>query len=307
MPTVSVVIPAHNAADCLGQAIDSVLAQTYADLEIVVVDDGSTDETVCVAESYGQPVLCLRQQRHGVATARNRGIRASSGRYVAFLDADDLWRPEKLEVQLPYLELDPATGLVCSDWALERGGVSVTSSAFSKRAAVASGYLFRRVVRDSFLLTSTVIVRRSCLDEAGYFDESFPTSEDMDLWLRLSYRHPIAVAPVPLTIKREGGGGLSSDRRAATVCRIRLFEKALGNLRNLKTQDRRLICHVLSKNYFDLGYHDFNRMAWKEARGSLLSSLKYQWTRIRALRCLLATYLPVPVVSTIRNVKRVFS
>lgn len=304
MPKVSVVIPAYNAAGCLGEAIDSVLAQTFADLEIIVVDDGSSDDTVRRAEAYGRPVRCLRQGRRGVAAARNLAIRASSGEFVAFLDADDLWRPEKLERQLPYLERDLGSGLVCSDWELEREGNPLLASALSKRAPVTSGYLFRRVVQDSFLLTSTVIVRRHCLDEEGCFDESLATSEDLDLWLRLSYRHRIAVMPVPLTIKRERGDGLSSDRRVATVHRIRLFEKALNDLRDLAPQDRRLIRQVLSKNYFDLGYHDFSRLAWKQARRPLLASLKYQWTRSQAIGCLVATYLPVPVVSTIRNVKR---
>lgn len=304
MSTVSVIIPAHNAGGYLSQAIESVLAQTYRNLEIVVVDDGSTDDTPHVAEAYGSSVLCLSQQRGGVASARNRGIRASSGQYVAFLDADDLWRPEKLEIELLFLDREPSAGLVCSDWALERGGARVTSSVFSTRRPVTSGYLFRRIVRDSFLLTSTVMVRRPYLDEVGYFDESFPTSEDLDLWLRLSYRHPIAVVPIPLTIKRERSDGLSADRWAATVYRIRLFEKAMVQLPQLAPRDRRLIRRVLSQNYFDLGYHDFSRMAWKQARRPLRTSLRYRWTKSRALACLLATYLPVPLVATIRNVKR---
>ena len=103
MPTVSVVIPAYNSASYLAEAVESALGQTFKDLEILVVDDGSTDETQELMRRYGPPVRCLSQENTGVATARNRGIDESRGRYVAFLDADDVWQPDKLEKQLAAL------------------------------------------------------------------------------------------------------------------------------------------------------------------------------------------------------------
>ena len=305
MPNVSVVIPAYNAAGYVAQAIESVLAQTYSDFEIIVIDDGSADTTRKEVERFGGAVHYLRQANRGVSAARNLGIRASKGRYVAFLDADDLWRPEKLELQVPCLEHEPGVGLVCSDWALEQNG-AVIPSVLSMREPVKSGYLFPRVVRDSFLLTSTVVVERRCLEEAGFFDETIPTAEDLDLWLRLSYRYPIAVVSTPLTIKRQREDGLSSDPRAATICRIQLFENALANFQDLSAENRRLLRTILSKCYLDLGYDDFSQMDWKHARRPLLTSMKYDWTRGMSLAYLAATYLPVPIVNTVRSLKRVF-
>ena len=161
-------------------------------------------------------------------------------------------------------------------------------------------------MRDSFLLTSTAVAQRRCLEEVGCFDETIPTAEDLDLWLRLSYRYPIAVVSTPLTIKRQREDGLSSDPRAATICRIQLFENALANFQDLSAENRRLLRTILSKCYLDLGYDDFSQMDWKHARRPLLTSMKYDWTRGMSLAYLAATYLPVPIVNTVRSLKRVF-
>lgn len=306
MPRVSVIIPAYNAGASLGEAIGSVFAQTYEDFEVIVVDDGSSDDTERIVRSFRRGVCYLRQEHQGVSAARNFGIRACGGEYVAFLDADDLWRRDKLERQVPELENDVRVGLVCSDWALETKG-TVIPSVLSMRPAVHSGYLFREVVRNAFVLTSTVVVRRRCLEILGGFDEMFPTTEDQDLWLRIGYRYLIAVVPATLITKRRRDNGLSSDSRAASVYQIRLLEKALANLPDLSLRNRRVLRAALSRNYLDLGYDDFTQMALREARKPLLSSLANDWTRVRSLVYLMATYLPVPMVNTIRTVKRNFA
>jgi hypothetical protein len=162
-------------------------------------------------------------------------------------------------------------------------------------------------VQNVFVLTSTVVARRQCLEDVGCFDESFPTAEDQDLWLRISYHHWIGVVPTPLMIKRQLDNGLSTDARAASIFRIKLLEMALATLPHLSWKNRRILRTALSKNCLDLGYDDFCRMAWKEARGTLLASLTNDWTRFPALAYLMATYLPVPMVNTIRTVKRTFA
>ena len=306
MPRVSVIIPAYNAGDRVCEAIESAAAQTYSDFEIIVVDDGSTDDTERKVKRFGGRVRYLRQENQGVSAARNFGIRASGGEYVAFLDADDLWNRDKLERQVPALESDARVGLVCSDWTLEVKG-TVIPSVLSTRPAVRSGYLFREVVRNAFVLTSTVIVRRRYLEDVGGFDERFPTAEDQDLWLRISYHHLVAFVPIALTTKRQQDNGLSSDPRAASVYQIKLLEKALASLPDLSRRNRQLLQSVLSRNYLDLGYDDFSRMALRQARGSLVSSLTNDWTRVRSLVYLVATYLPVSMVNTIRSVKRSFA
>ncbi len=304
MSTVSVIIPAHNLASSLGEAIESALAQTHKDLEIVVVDDGSTDDTEKVVSQYRTRIIYMQQERKGVAAARNRGIKISGGEYVAFLDADDLWLPEKLEEQVPYLHQSPETGLVCSDWSLISDQGSVEPSVLTNRNHVGSGYVFRQIVESSFILTSTVIARRSCLEEAGLFDESFPTAEDLDLWLRISYRHNVALVRKPLVIKRSRPEGLSADPRLAATFRIKLFQKALMSFPDLSVSDAHLIRSILSKNYFDLGYADFVGALRRQARRNFLCSLRHDWTNGRALRCLAASYLPALVVRVARTLKR---
>jgi glycosyltransferase involved in cell wall biosynthesis len=304
MRTVSVIIPTHNLAASVGKAIESALAQTHTDLEIVVVDDGSTDDTEKVVSHYRTRILYLKQERRGVAAARNRGIRISRGEYIAFLDADDLWLPEKLEEQVPYLDQNPETSLVCSDWSLISDQGSVEPSVLANRNHIGTGYVFRQIVKSSFILTSTVVARRSCLEEAGLFDESFPTAEDLDLWLKISHSHNIALVRKPLVIKRSRPDGLSADPRLAATFRIKLFQKALTSLPDLSFSNRRLIRSILSRNYFDLGYIDFVEAFQKEARKNFLCSLRHDWTNGRALRCLATSYLPASVVRAGRALKR---
>ena len=304
MRTVSVVIPTHNLAAYLGEAIDSALGQSYKDLEIIVVDDGSTDDTETVVNRYRDKIVYLKQERRGVAAARNRGIRASHGEYVAFLDADDLWLPEKLEEQIPYLDQDLRVGMVCSDWLVVSEAGAVGPSVLHRCKNAGSGYMFREIVQASFILTSTVVVRRSSLDNAGLFDESFPTAEDLDLWLRISYRNNIALLRKPLVIKRNRNSNLSSDYRLASIFRVKLLQKALTSFTDLSAPDRRLVRNMLSKNYLGLGYHNFAQMLRKEARKNLLCSLRYDWTNAKAFGYLAASYLPPLLVRVVRAVKR---
>ncbi len=302
--TVSVVIPTHNLAAYLGKAIESALRQSYKNLEIIVVDDGSTDDTETIANRYRDKIVYLKQEKRGVAAARNRGIRASRGEYVAFLDADDFWLPLKLEEQIPYLAQDPKVGMVSSDWLVVSDGGSFEPSVLDRCKNAGSGYRFREIVQASFILTSTVVLRRSHLEEVGLFDESFPTAEDLDLWLRISYRYQVALVRKPLVVKRNRPDNLSSDYRAAAVFRIKLLQKALASFTDLSAPDRRAIQDVLSRNYWDLGYDDFIQRSQKEARKNFLSSLRHDWTNGRALGYLAASYLPAPVVKAVRAVKQ---
>jgi glycosyltransferase involved in cell wall biosynthesis len=170
MPTVSVVIPTYNSATFLRAAIQSVLAQTYSDFEVIVVDDSSIDNTESVVHSFGNRVCYVRQENKGAGATRNHGIKRSRGKYVAFLDADDLWLPGKLAAQTPLLDRDLEIGLVYSDWTVVPEQGEAEPSYLRNRPA-ASGYVFDELVQCGFILTSGTVVRRSCLDDVGYFDE----------------------------------------------------------------------------------------------------------------------------------------
>jgi glycosyltransferase involved in cell wall biosynthesis len=195
-----VVLRCYNAANYLARALESVITQTYIDFCICAVDDGSTDKTPDILKRYSGFGLHFRQEHAGPAAARNLGIRMSKSRYVAFLDADDYWLPEKLQRQITLLEQNPDVGLVCSDCATLREG-KIGRSYFANGHVPQTGKLFERLTRECFIFTPTVVVRRECLDDIGLFNESLRVSEDFNLWLRIAARWEIAVVPEVLAIR----------------------------------------------------------------------------------------------------------
>jgi perosamine synthetase len=306
VPRVSVVIPAYNAARRLGEAVESVLAQTYTDYEVIVVNDGSKDDTEHVARRFGDRVVYVHQENQGAGAARNTGIKKSRGEYIAFLDADDLWFPDKLAQQVPLLEQDAELGLVYSDWELICENGAIEHSYLSKLPA-ASGYVFDELLQSGFILTSGVVVRRACLDDVGDFDNSLSIAQDYDLWLRIAYRWKIALVNQTLLSKRNWDGSLSSNLQKTAVERIALFEGMLAKVGDMPSRSRRLIRRQLALNYWDVGYQYFDQFLFKQARRQFLSSLSYQWTSGRALRYLAASCLPPSAARAVRGAKRMIS
>ena len=217
MPTVSVVIPSYNRARLLREAIDSVLAQDFDDFELIVVDDGSTDETPRVLESYAQ-ILVVRQAHSGVSAARNAGIGTASGQLLAFLDSDDLWLPEKLSMQVAFFQHHPAAVICQTEELWIRNGMRVNPKTRHRKD---SGMIFERCVELCLVSPSAVMMRRSLLDEVGAFDETIPACEDYDLWLRISCRFPIYLLETPLVIKR--GGHEDQLSRLPGLDRFRIY------------------------------------------------------------------------------------
>lgn len=301
-PKVSVVIPAYNSSAMVKEAIASVLAQTYDDFEIIVVDDGSTDDTESVVRSFGDRVLYLKQENQGAGAARNSGIHASGGEYVAFLDSDDLWSPEKLSEQIPVLERDSELGLVYSDWAVVSQDGPVEDS-YLRKLPAASGYVFDQLVQCGFILTSGVLLRRACLNDVGGFDNSLSIAQDYDLWLRICYRWKVALVNRPLVTKRSWDGSLSSNLPKTAAERIALFEKALGSFKDMSRHSRRAVRHQLALNYWDVGYDYFEKLVFKEARRKFLRSLSYNWKNARVLGYLAASCLPQPLARVLREIK----
>ncbi len=236
--TISAVIPAYNAEAFLGRAIESALAQTRPPEDIVVVDDGSTDATAKVAERFGEPVRCIRQENAGPSAARNRGIREARGTHVAFLDADDEWLPGHLERAAECFAAHPElawyaaaykrfarngrvwTDTVPADW--------LTDGAFLKDYLPAAGR--RRIVH-----TDTVVVRRGVLLEVGGFDTRFDRGEDLDLWFRIGLRYPrlgysrdVAAIYTPREESLTGGGGEAARSWLERVCHDDRLAREMG-------------------------------------------------------------------------------
>ncbi|MCS6775344.1 MAG: glycosyltransferase [Chloroherpetonaceae bacterium] len=186
-PTVSVIIPCYNQARFLPDAIESALGQTWPAVQVIVVDDGSTDATAEVCRQYADRILTLRQENAGLSAARNAGIAASDGEFLQFLDADDRIRPDKLMEQLQAFEAHPAVGVVYSE------GVYIDAEG-RVTGPVPVNHPSGRVFHELLTLWGTVahapLVRRECLDRVGGFDPGLRSFEDYDLWLRIALHYP---------------------------------------------------------------------------------------------------------------------
>ena len=187
---VSVIIPVYNRARPVTRAIDSVLKQTRPPLEIIVVDDGSTDETPDVLRQYGSKIKIIRQAHRGVSAARNRGIRSSRGQWIALLDSDDEWMPKKLAMAEEFHHAHPEYLIFQSEEIWIRKGKRVNPK---KKHRKYGGWIFKQSLPLCIVSPSAVIFHRSLLEQVGLFDESFPVCEDYDLWLRVTRRFPVGL------------------------------------------------------------------------------------------------------------------
>jgi len=214
-PQVSVIIPTYNRGWIIKEAIDSVLAQDYTEFELIVVDDGSTDHTADVLDSYRNVIKVLSQKNKGVSAARNRGIAEASGKFIAFLDSDDLWLSQKLSAQIEFFTQTPDALICQTEEVWIRNGLIVNPK---KRHKKPSGMIFEPSLALCLVSPSAVMIRRSLLEIVGNFDETLPACEDYDLWLRISCRFPVYRIDTPLIIKR---GGHEECNIYAAGCRKR--------------------------------------------------------------------------------------
>jgi len=224
-PLVSVIIPTYNRRAMVKEAIDSVLSQTFTGFELIVVDDGSTDGTARELEEYEQRLRLIRQERRGVAAARNSGARVAAGQYLAFLDSDDLWLPKKLEIQTTFMARSGARICQTEEIWIRRGR-RVNPKLKHRKP---SGDVFRRSLELCLISPSAVMMTRELFEKAGGFDENFPVCEDYELWIRLAAHCPVPLVAVPLVVKRGGHGDqLSRAEWGLDRFRIAALVKLLG-------------------------------------------------------------------------------
>jgi glycosyltransferase involved in cell wall biosynthesis len=207
LPLVSVVIPTYNYGHYVGEAIDSALAQTYPAVEVIVVDDGSTDNTRERLAVYGDRIRSIHQANAGLSAARNTGIQAAKGQYVAFLDSDDAFHPRKLELQMAVVAADPAVGLVgTGDFSDEpREWEELPESPPVARLTLED------IVTRSRFSPSSAVVRADCFPQVGLFDTSLRSVEDREMWIRIAAKYPVALVRQPLTWYRMTPGSMSKN------------------------------------------------------------------------------------------------
>jgi glycosyltransferase involved in cell wall biosynthesis len=223
-PLVSVVTATYNAAAYVPLAVRSALAQTYAPIEVHVVDDGSTDETAEVLREFSNDgrVTVHRQANLGQAAAKNRGIRESRGALVAFLDADDLWHRDKLERQVPTLLASPRAGVLYSDFdCIDEHGREIPPPP----RAPYGGRITDRLFIDNFVNFNTTLVKRECFERMGLFDETLPMGIDWDLWLRISTRYEFIYLDQRTMWYRIWPGQMSKNAARRFECTLRIMER----------------------------------------------------------------------------------
>jgi glycosyltransferase involved in cell wall biosynthesis len=244
-PQISVVIPVHDRAQTIGRAIDSVLAQELLPDEIIVVDDGSTDETPEILSLYHSEIQVVTQENKGVSAARNRGVLASKARWIAFLDSDDEWLPDKLQKQLTCLQQHPGARILQTEERWIRNNMRVNPG---KKYEKKSGNIFKYCLKTCIVSPSTVMCERSLLDEMGGFDETLPVCEDYDLWIRIAAKHPIPLLAEALTIKYGGHPDqLSLSTPAMDRYRVQSLEKIFKEVTLSRIQRMELLDELILK------------------------------------------------------------
>jgi glycosyltransferase involved in cell wall biosynthesis len=223
-PRVSVILPTYNRAWIVKEAVESVLGQDFCDVELIVVDDGSTDGTPAMLAAYGSRLRCIRQENRGVSAARNTGIQAARGPLIALLDSDDTWLPGKLDAQVAYFDAHPEALICQTEEIWIRNGVRVNPG---KRHRKQAGMIFERSLALCLVSPSAVMLRRSLLDEVGLFDEALPACEDYDLWLRIACKHAVHLVDTPLIVKRGGHSDQLSRMPELDKYRIRAIARLL--------------------------------------------------------------------------------
>jgi glycosyltransferase involved in cell wall biosynthesis len=312
-PLVSVVMPAFNAERYIAESVDSVLSQTFQDFEIIIVDDGSTDKTIEIVGKYGSRVKVISQENSGPSRARNTGIMSAAGRYIAFLDSDDLWTEDKLEVQVGFMESNPRIDMVVADMMMFQEDATIFDSYFDS-IRIKGFYdtliseqrelqdAFSMLLQCNFIPTGTVLLRKECLEKSGLFDEKISTVEDLDLWIRISIFSKIGVIPKVLKKKRSHMENISKDIPRARSSYIYVLEKIQRDFPQMGDRYRMAFDKKLSSLYCNQGYYYFSINRMKESRFHFYKSLSLRING-RAFTYGLASFIPLTALMSLRKIK----
>ena len=339
---VSVIIPTHNRARIIGRAIESALGQTYDRVEVIVADDGSTDDTRSMVEAYGPKVVYVRQPNAGVSAARNFGMRHARGEFVAFLDSDDAWRRWKIEAQVMALSRNPNAGVVWTDMSAvdesdrvtahrylremysayekvdlgstlsplcELGAISSSVPEEFSGSAVRTGDLSTAILLGNLIHTSTVLFRRSWCERTGGFDESYVRAgEDYEFYIRLTSAGPVVFIDAPSTLYRIGAADqLTAPAMLLEIARnnLRAVQKWLTPFGSSTELGRRDIRDRYAESFAWLGEVELEAgHSWSAAR-RLTKSLVVAPKLDRRAVLLASCVLPPGVRNGIRSARRV--
>ena len=302
-PLVSVVIPTYNNAAHVADAVRSVLDQTYANRQVIVVDDGSTDDTPAVLASFRDRVRCVRKKNEGAAAARNMGVHLAQGSYVAFLDADDLWAPTKLREQVDVLLASPEFPVVHADSAVIDASGNVVKESAAPGRQTKNGKVFRQffLCPISLILTSTVLIRKDCFDKVGLFDPRYPVFQDYDFFLRLAWEYPVYYLARPLASYRLSPGSLTrTDIQRNVQEQQQILEAFIAERSAYFASHPRLLRRKWRRFHFDSAMALFHHEAYAESHARFARCLS---NRPRAWPYWLLTCLPPPLLRVLRTAR----
>jgi glycosyltransferase involved in cell wall biosynthesis len=278
LTTVSVIIPAYNQAQYLAAAIESALAQTYGDLEIIVVDDGSTDQTPTIAQQFGGAIHYLRQENRGLSRARNRGLEAAQGQFAAFLDSDDLWHPSYLDQVVAALKSSPRAVGAFAGWQYVDAKGTLLPQAIIPFGAKSS-QLEQDLPWRCAVVPSGIVVRRQLVQECGGFDPQLSACEDWDLWLRLLPFGPFQGVPQVLVWYRTHGENMSDDIGRMEGERLRVHWKHFGLLEDAPSSWPPLARKAVGNTYFVSSLAYFRRAKISTGIEKIKQALEY-WPKL---------------------------
>lgn len=304
-PMVSIVIPTYNTGEYIQYTLESVFKQTYEDFEVIVVDDGSTDDTKEVLQVYMERIRYIYQENSGRSEARNTGIKAAKGKYVAFLDSDDLWTPGKLETQIDILEKNHDIDFLFGDkQRFSNDGRIIIHSMFKEK-----GYdeiffgdslyvrdAYKKLLDEPFIPTGTVIMKRDCFDEAGLFDKDI-YAEDWDFWLRVALFKNMAYANELWELERDRPGSGSKNLKAVYESNIKTIEKHEREYKDFLSNLDIDLKNKLHENYKNFGYFLMKNEKLL-SREYFKKSLSRRFN-LRVMVYFLITYLPTPLIRAI--------
>lgn len=319
-PKVSVIIPSYNCGRFLPETLDSVLAQTFRDYEVIVVDDGSTDNTEQIIKPYTNSVIYLRGPNKGASAARNRGLKIARGELVAFLDADDVWESEKLSAQVALMDSHPELDVSYTNCTFF-DGLPPAFTGFEERASALLRYAHAQIADCGYILTSPsllgefltirafpkpsmLMVRRRCFEQVGDFDESLYICEDTQMCLRLARCFSFGYIDRCLVRRRVRTDTLSSapDNSRYAAIHIRMFDE-LQKWIPLSEKEKAIANQLVSSYSFSAGYAEFSNGHYAAGRQHFQKSFRIS-ASFRAIVFMLMTFLPVNWIRTVRLVKQ---
>ncbi len=322
-PEISIIIPAFNAENSIPQAIESVLTQTYQDFEILIIDDGSQDETHSVVAKYlkDQRIKYLYQTNQGAAAARNKGTNLARGRYIGFLDSDDVLLPTSIEERLFFLKKFRNVGMVFTDilrirnkddspeiHLKENGFLEAFSNAIVYRNdfyyIFDSSFFDAAIKTHPYIKTPTVLLRSEVLKTVGSFNSSLKAAEDIDLWLRIARHYHIGYIDKPLSVWNNYLSNLTSNH-------IFLLKETLNYYCSLykdkkiemKKETRKALKKKIGKINFTLGYNYLTKLQFSKARNHFIKSFLSSPFKLTNIKCLLLSHLPIQTYLFLKKLK----